>query len=418
MMALAFLVPLGLLIRTQAEDRALGRAQRAAEGAAAALAVASSLQESQVSPALADAVVALFGGIDDMSVVLSNGYVAGRQDVDEMTLEAARAGAAFNASRRGGGVEVLVPVGVGAGEKPSVVRVVVEAGDLRRGVEDAWVVLALLGALLVAAAVAVADRMGRTVTKPMGVLAAAADRLGEGDLDHRVRPQGPPEIVEVGEAFNTLATRLRRLLEAERESMADLSHRLRTPLAALRLGVETLPASPDRDDLLADVLHLESAVSELITDARRGAAEDVDQCNPGSIGRERAMFWEVLAQDEGRQFSIEIEDELPDLPLSGRDLGTVLDTLLENVFTHTPSGTAFSLLVKGGGESVVIEVGDEGPGFDRALADRGKSEGGSTGLGLDIVRRLVTRAGGQVILHDPPGATVELRLPGRSPADA
>src|SRR3972149_7014212 len=80
-----------------------------------------------------------------------------------------------------------------------------------------------------------------------------------GDLEARVVPSGPPEIVAVGRAFNDLAERLRGLLQAEREAAADISHGLRTPVAALRLQVETLSDPTVRETLLDDVTALESA---------------------------------------------------------------------------------------------------------------------------------------------------------------
>jgi len=410
MLALAFLVPLGLLISTQAEDRALAQAQREAEAAAAVLAVAASFQQSAATPSLADAVVASLDETGDLSVVLADGYVAGREDIDPETLARARAGTAFTASRTGG-AEVLVPVGLAGARVPAVVRVVTDTRDFRRGVTAAWVVLALLGAVLVAAAVAVADRISRSVTKPMSALAAAAERLGAGDLDQRVAPDGPPELLEMGEAFNTLASQLRLLLEAERESVADLSHRLRTPLAALRLGVETLPVSGDRDGLLADVDSLESAVDELIMEARRGAAAEEQRCDAAAVARDRARFWEVLADDQGRRFDLQTGAGPHEVGLSGRDLGAVIDTLIENVFTHTDPGVVFSLTVRREDAWVAVEVADEGPGFHSQLASRGLSKAGSTGLGLDIATRTVERADGTVIVGDPPGGSVTLLMP-------
>ena len=68
-----------------------------------------------------------------------------------------------------------------------------------------------------------------------------AERLGRGDLDARVEPGGPDEVREVGAALNRLAARISELLAREREEVADLSHRLRTPVTALRLDVESLP---------------------------------------------------------------------------------------------------------------------------------------------------------------------------------
>ncbi|NIS31581.1 MAG: HAMP domain-containing protein, partial [Actinobacteria bacterium] len=178
----------------------------------------------------------------------------------------ARGGAAFSAQIEGG-AEVLVPVLVAdtpAGGSTVVVRTVVSDEDLTEGVRTAWIMLSGLGLFIVVVAALAADRLGRTIVRPVTALSRAARSLGGGDLDTRVDPAGPMEVAEVGEAFNFLAARLRVLLEAERESIADLSHRLRTPLTALRLQAETLTNREEAATLLADIDSLERAVSRMI----------------------------------------------------------------------------------------------------------------------------------------------------------
>ena len=119
-----------------------------------------------------------------------------------------------------------------------------------------WLVLAGLGIVLLLLALGVADRLARSMTRPVTDLAATAHRLGSGDLDARATPAALPEVREVATAVNRLAGRIGELLAAEREGAADLAHRLRTPLTALRLDVEALPAA-DRERLLDDVDALE-----------------------------------------------------------------------------------------------------------------------------------------------------------------
>ena len=104
--------------------------------------------------------------------------------------------------------------------------------------------LGLLGLVLIGLSLLVADRLARTITRPITDLARGADRLAHGDLTTRVRPDGPAEVREVGAAINLLAGRIGELLAGERESVADLSHRLRTPVTVLRLEVESLRPRP------------------------------------------------------------------------------------------------------------------------------------------------------------------------------
>jgi signal transduction histidine kinase len=275
-----------------------------------------------------------------------------------------------------------------------------------------WLVLAGLGLVLLVLALVVADRLARSLTRPITDLAGTADRLGSGDLRARATPAGPPEVRAVGTAVNRLAGRIGELLTAERESAADLAHRLRTPLTALRLDAEAL-SGPDRDRLLADVDAVSRGVDEVINEARRPVREGLGEgCDATAVVVARAHFWSALASDEGRRLQI----EAPAVPLpvrvSADDLAAAVDALLGNVFTHTPDGTGIDVDVRprdGGG--AVVTVCDEGPGMPDAALERGRSGGGSTGLGLDIVRRTAEASSGQLrISSSPAGTTVTLAL--------
>ncbi len=155
----------------------------------------------------------------------------------------------------------------------AVISTLMSEAVLDAGVWRAWGVLAALAVTLFVLALVVADRLARSLTRPVTDLAVTAERLGRGDLSARVVPDGPDEVREVGHALNTLAARIGELLTHERESVADLSHRLRTPVTALRLDAEALPPGADRDRLSADVDELTRQIDALIREARRPVRE-------------------------------------------------------------------------------------------------------------------------------------------------
>jgi signal transduction histidine kinase len=105
------------------------------------------------------------------------------------------------------------------------------------------------------------------------------------------------------------------------------------------------------------------------------------------------------------------------------DLAAALDALLGNVFRHTPEGTAFAVDVHNGEDAVIVLVSDAGPGIrdpEAAMArGRGSGSAGSTGLGLDIVRRLAEETGGDVRIGSSVLGGTEVRiwiqLDGREP---
>ena len=147
----------------------------------------------------------------------------------------------------------------------AVIRSFVPDAVLRHGVARAWLLLLGVGAFLLLLSVTVADQLARSLVRPLTALALAADRLASGDLSARATVTGPQEVRRAGHGLNRLATRIDDLLARERESVADLSHRLRTPLTALRIDAESLRDSR----LLDDVTAMERTVSEIIQEARR-----------------------------------------------------------------------------------------------------------------------------------------------------
>lgn len=399
LVVIAFLVPLGVLVRNQAVDRALTRAERFGESVAAALAVSSGSQSpATVEPDLARAVLAAFGEPDGLSIVFPDGFTVGAVVVPSQHLAQARGGAAFTA-RTDVGAEVLIPVLVADGPlsgEAVVVRAFVAEMELSRGVGLAWLMLGGLGVFLVAVAVVAADRLGRSMVRPVTSLSAAARRLGDGDLDTRVVPEGPSEIAEVGHAFNHLAGRLEELLSAERESVADLSHRLRTPLTALRLQVETIADESQVAALLQDIGAIEAAVDRLINEAREPTTQRGTSDLAATV-RHRAAFWGVLAEDQDRIAEIAIDEHPMIVSIGAEDVGALVDTLMQNIFGHTQPGVGYRIVagLAEGRPTLVVE--DDGPGFpSEAVRTRGTSGAGSTGLGLDIVSRIAESVGGEM----------------------
>ena len=412
MIVLGFVIPLAILVRDQAADRAINSAVNTGESVAAALAVASVLADSDRSPTeVAEVVLGAFGG-EGVSLFLTDGTVVGAPAQAGPAVLRAREGTAVVVSVASG-AEVAIPVTGPAGQPAIVVRVAIDRDELRRGVALSIVALAALGVLVIVGALGVADRFARSVVDPVARLSSAARELGAGHLDVRVTPAGPTEIEEVGQAFNHLAEQLADLLAAERESIADLSHRLRTPLAALRLQADSLGEGQAIGRLRGDIVRMDAAVSQLIEEARIGPvfARYGDMTR---VVRHRTLFWNVLAERERRFLRVDAPPEPVLIPLGEAELGSVIDALIENVFKHTVRGTDLAVVVDTSESecSLVVEDGGEGFPDDDVLA-RGASSGGSTGLGLDITRRAIERAGGTIRFTraESGGARIEITLP-------
>jgi len=268
-----------------------------------------------------------------------------------------------------------------------------------QAVHHTWLLLGCAGAGLVLSLI-VADRLARSLVRPLTDVAKAADRLAAGDLSARAGQAGPAEVRSAGAGLNGLARRIGELLAYERETMADVSHRLRTPMTALRIDAESLRDHVERARMLVDVDALEGTVDEVIVAARRPPRTGLVTCDAVAVVAERTAFWRPLAEDTDRAMTVELADgELP-VRVTSDDLKNCMDVLLENVFSHTPDGVALAVRLSGraaGGAWLVVS--DDGPGFpDTGPAERGNSTGGSTGLGLDIVRRIAEASGGTLTI--------------------
>ncbi|MEY2424149.1 MAG: hypothetical protein QOI95_4216 [Acidimicrobiaceae bacterium] len=405
MVTIAFLVPLVVLVRTVARDRAITNAERDANLLAAFVAT--------TEPDLATFVTSTDSGRDGrLTVVLPNGTEIGEPIPHDDDLALAQKGNSFSASHPGG-TAVFLPVAGRTGT--SVVRVWVPDALLTKGVNSATAVLVGLGAVLVLGAVAVSDRLGASMVRPIRRLAGAAERLGDGDLTQRVEPEGPQEVAAVAQAFNLLAGRVGELLAAERELVADLSHRLRTPLTVLRFEADALEDADARDRVGAASDELEAAVTALITEARRpittgvGARSDV-----ATIAAQRVAFWSALAEDQGRPLQSDLATGPLLVAATESELEAALDALLGNVFEHTPDGTALAVTLRtNDAAEAELTIDDAGPGIDESNVERGQSGGRSTGLGLDIARRTAEAAGGalRIARSELGGASISLTLP-------
>jgi len=154
---------------------------------------------------------------------------------------------------------------------------------------------------------------------------------------------------------------------------------------------------------------VEGTVSKIIHDARRPAGAGHDVCEAGMVLAERAAFWRPLAEDTERRMTVDVANGQLPVRVSQENLATCADILLENVFAHTPDGAGclISLSHREPGGAWLV-VADEGPGFPQAdPTERGRSGVGSTGLGLDIARRIAESSGGTLMIgHSASGGGV------------
>jgi signal transduction histidine kinase len=320
---------------------------------------------------------------------------------------------------------VAVPVASG-GTVHGAIRITYPTSTIDARVHRYWLMLAAIAAVVLAAASLVALRFARTTVRPLAELERAAAAAGTGNLDARAPVEGPPEIRSLAHRFNEMVARIDELLRSQEEFVADASHELRSPLAALRLGFENLEreagpgAGPALELVSRELERLSRAVEALLALARADRAlSSPAEVDVGAVVDERIDLWSSLCEERGVLLVSRAERGLTARATPG-GLDSVLDNLLANALEASPAGGTITVSVRRLDEWAEIVVADEGPGlnsedlsraFDRFWRASGESEG--SGLGLAIVRRLVTADGGEVELR--PGRTTGIdavvRLP-------
>jgi signal transduction histidine kinase len=337
------------------------------------------------------------GAAGDLAVYLPAGRTVGAGHAAAVDVTAvARTGTEGTFPAVGGDV-VLVPVALPDG---SIAVVEVYVG--RWSVLGPWLrsmALMVAGGLV---AIGVAALVGWRRTRPligsMRTIVAAAATIGQGRTGVQIPPSGAAEISQLIGTLNQISARVEQLIASEREFVADLSHRLRTPLTALRLDSESIGDGPVAQRVRHAVSALEADVDDLIRTAAKATSLAAASCDLAKVVRDRMAFWSTLAEHQGRGCDFTCAADEAPVGLLDKDVGAVVDSLLGNVFQHTPAGTPFAASVVRYAGWVTLVVEDAGPGIadSEAALRRGASSRGSTGLGLDIARHAVVATGGTI----------------------
>jgi len=260
--------------------------------------------------------------------------------------------------------------------------------------------------------------LARRLARPLERLRADAARIGDGDFTTEPTRSGLPEIDDVAATLATTAGRLGDLIEREQAFSADVSHQLRTPLAGLRLQIESELLHPGGDSrrvlesALADVDRLEATIGDLLALARDMEPTARQPFPLNELLAEVETRWGVVYRTARRPLHIARPDAQVEVRTSRTAASQIVDVLLDNAIKHATGSVDVS--VRALEHAVTISVSDEGPGItDRSeLFQRRPSAASGTGIGLALAQRLATVEGGRLrVTRTTPGATFELTLP-------
>ena len=285
------------------------------------------------------------------------------------------------------------------------------------------------------AAMLVALFFSRVLTRPITSLTGTIQKMGKGDLSVRVPVKGSGELRDLAVSYNVMAEQLETLDQSRNQFVSNASHELKTPLATMKILLETLIYQPEmpqelRTEFMEDMNHEINRLTDIITDLLTLTRMDNHQVqlnretvDATHLTQDVIRLLKPMAEQHQQTLTERIAAGVT-LSADASKLRQVLDNLVENAVKYTPDGGDIAVTMSRQGRFVVWTVKDNGVGipaadqghiFDRFYrVDKARSrETGGTGLGLSIVRQLVTLHGGDISVQSTPGkgSTFTVKIP-------
>ncbi|OYX50273.1 MAG: hypothetical protein B7Y90_04660 [Alphaproteobacteria bacterium 32-64-14] len=264
--------------------------------------------------------------------------------------------------------------------------------------------------------------VARQVSRPLRDLAEAAARVGAANQPEEVPVQGHGDVRQTLEAFNAMSRRVSQLLNEKDVMLGALGHDLRTPLASLRIRLETMEPEAERHKAVRTIEEAGQLLEDILQLSRRGQSREP----------ERTMDVSVLVQDIVEDYAdtggpVSLK-EIGKAPVACRPVlfGRALRNLIDNAVTY---GGVARVSVSRMDDQIHVRIEDDGPGmsadvlatatdpFVRGEVSRSRETGGA-GLGLTLADAIVKAHGGSLRMQntDPRGFAVTIVLPAARPA--
>jgi signal transduction histidine kinase len=289
--------------------------------------------------------------------------------------------------------------------------------------QSVWWQFLLVGAVAATISLIVARFMARGMTQPLRDMASAARRMETGDYSVRVRTRSRDEVGRLAAAFNRMSGELEHLEQSRRDLVANVSHELKTPIAAIRAHLENLQDGVERPEpgtlavMLGQAERLGRLVDQLLDLSRLESGEvplRLEELALQPLVDELISEIAVALPGRGVTLTNGVPSDLPALSADRERIHQVLFNLVDNAVRFTPAGGTVRVSARPENGAIEIAVADTGSGipaehlprlFERFYrADPARSRGGGgTGIGLAIARSVVEAHGGKITAESDPG---------------
>jgi signal transduction histidine kinase len=296
------------------------------------------------------------------------------------------------------------------------------AWSLGRRMNEVHTALLILLVTVIIAVVVVTHVVLKRFLAPVRTLNEGVASLAEGRLDIALEMRTQDEFGRLTEAFNHMVGRVRAMIGARDQLLADVSHELRSPITRLKVALELLPPEVERKGMAADLSEMERKVAELLELERLRSGRGLELGTLDLV----SVIHDAADDFSGRPPGVTVAAPVSKvmLEIDAGKIRSVFRNLLENAFKHASPRQPVEIRVTDGDAAVVVCISDDGPGihgedtarlfepFYRADPSRSKATGGY-GLGLSICKRVMQAHGGDIVLDRsrPTGATFVLTFP-------
>ncbi len=286
------------------------------------------------------------------------------------------------------------------------------------------------GAALIAALL-----FSRIITKPITSLTRSIQRMARGDFSVRVPVKGSGELRRLSEAFNGMSEKLELLDQSRNQFVSNASHELKTPLATMKILLESIVYQPDMDvdtrtefltDINKEIDRLNLIIGDLLTLVSMDSKTmrlNRTSFSFAQLVEETVQHLSLVAQKRNQEIKLQINDKC-DMYADRAKLTQVVSNLIDNAIKYTQENGIIRVRLIRSGHDAILSVSDNGPGipkadqshiFDRFYrVDKARSrDTGGTGLGLSIVHQMVLMHGGAISVdsEEGQGSTFTVELP-------